>query len=160
MDSVKAWAVSACTVAVVCTLLYRLFPDTAVGRQGRLLLPCVCLCVLLTPLLSLTWSPPAVAPPSAVTQPSQLEARVRQQTVAQLNATLLAMVNQALESYGYRAEKIVTDMDIDATGRIDMGQITVYVDRDTARRSSLVKQVAEQRLGMRVTVALLEDHGS
>ena len=55
MSGLRSWAVLVCTAAVVCTLLYRLFPETSLGRQGRLLLPCVFLCVLLTPLLR--WQP-------------------------------------------------------------------------------------------------------
>ncbi len=157
MGSLKSWAVLACTVAVACTLLYRLFPDTSLGRQGRMLLPCVFLCILLSPLLSATWAlPTGMDSTVQAVDPAVLRARFRQQTVEQVNTTLLAMVNQALESHGYRAEKIITDMDITEDGRISMGQITVYVDEEAARRSSLVKQVAQQRLGMTVTVAQLE----
>lgn len=160
MDSFKSWAVLACTAAVVCTLFYRLFPETSLGRQGRLLLPCVFLCVLLSPLLSVSWSlPTGTGTETQAADPAALEARFRQQTVEQVNATLLAMVNQALENHGYKAEKIVTDMDIAADGSISMGQITVYVDEDAARRSSLIKQVAQQRLGMPVTVVRLEAYG-
>lgn len=157
MDSFKQWAVLACTVAVACTVLYRLFPDTPLGKQGRMMLPCVFLCVLLSPLLSATWSlPSGIETPAPLTDPAALEARFRQQTVEQVNSTLLAMVNQALESYGYKAEKIITDMDIAADGRISMGQITVCVDEDAARRLSLIKQVAQQRLGTTVSVVKLE----
>ncbi len=156
MDGFTGWTVLVCTAAVVCTLLHRLFPDTALGRQGRMVLPAVFLCVILTPLLTVT-----VDLPHGDTVPVQdatvLEARIRQQTVAQVQDTLLAMVNQALASYGYVAEKITADMDIAEDGSISMGQITVYVDEDAYVRSSLVKQVAEKRLGTSVTVMLVRE---
>ena len=81
-------------------------------------------------------------------------ARVRRQMVAQVNETLLAMVNQSLDSYGWSAKKVVADMDIDADGSIHMGQITLYVDETVARRATAVKQIAEQRLGTTVEVAV------
>ncbi len=159
MDGLTNWAVLACTMAVVCTLLYRLFPDTTLGKQGRMLLPCVFLCVILSPLLSLggKWSYNTDSAVQSL-EIDALEARMRQQTVEQMNGIMLAMVNQALESYGYKAEKVVSDMDIAEDGSISMGQITVYVDEDTAQRSSLVKQVAQQRLGTAVVVAKLEEY--
>ena len=158
MDSLRQWAVTLCAAAVVCTALERLFPDTALGRQGRQLLPCVFLCILLSPLLTLRWGLPLMtSQPASATDTATLEARLRQQTVRQVNATLLDMVNQALESYGVQAKKVVTDMDIHEDGSIHMGQITVYVDRKTARRSVLVKQVAENRLGTAVVVAQMEE---
>ena len=84
---------------------------------------------------------------------------MRQQLAAQVNDTLLAMVNQSLAGYGWSAKKVVADMDIDEEGNIYMGQIVVYVDADTARRAVAVRQVAEQRLGTAVSVAVWEDTG-
>jgi hypothetical protein len=50
-------------------------------------------------------------------------------------------------------------MDIDDEGRISMGQITVYVDEDTARRAAAVRQIARQRLGTDVVIARWEETG-
>ena len=143
MDAIRRWALLTCTAAVLCTLLSRLFPDSALGRQGRLLLPCIFLCVTLSPLLSMRWSLPALPQTQTAADTAALEARMRQQTVAQVNTTL-------------QAEKVVADTDIAADGSIDIGQITVYVDSRTAQRSVLVKQVAEKRLGTAVVVAQKE----
>ncbi len=156
MDGFAGWTVLVCTAAVVCTLLHRLFPDTSLGRQGRMVLPAVFLCVILIPLLTVTVDLPD-GNMASVQDAADLEARIRQQTVAQVQDTLLAMVNQALASYGYKAQKITADMDIAEDGSISMGQITIYVDEDTYVRSSLVKQVAEKRLGTSVTVMLVRE---
>ena len=84
---------------------------------------------------------------------------MRQQMVVQVNEQLLDMVNQSLSTYGWQAKKVVTDMDIAEDGSISMGQITLYVDEETAVRATAVKQIAEKRLGTAVTVAVWEDAG-
>lgn len=160
MDGLRRWAVVVCTAAVVCSLLQRLFPETGVGRQGKLLLPCVFLCAVLSPLGGGLWQ--MELPSFSQMQQGDttaLEARMRQQLVAQMNDTLLAMVNQALASHGLEAKKVVTDMDIDGEGCISMGQITVYVDEDTARRAAAVGQIVRQRLGTDVVIARWEETG-
>ena len=157
MEGVQKWAVAVCAAAVVCTLLRHLFPDTRLGQQGRMLLPCLFLCVLLSPISGLSDGvklPNFTAESTA--DSAQITARMRQQVVAQVNATLLEMVNQSLSGYGWSAKKVVADMDIAEDGSIRMGQITLYVDEEVARRSTAVKQVAEKRLGMAVEVAVWE----
>ena len=158
MAGVTAWAIAVCTAAVVCSLLRQLFPDSTLGRQGKLLLPCLFLCVLLSPLsggFSAVKLPDFTAAEPA--DSAALTARMRQQMVAQINEGLLEMVNQSLATYGWQAKKVVADMDIAEDGSISMGQITLYVDEDTAVRATAVKQIAEKRLGTAVTVAVWED---
>lgn len=158
MDGLRQWAVAVCAAAVVCALLRHLFPDNSLGRQGRMLLPCLFLCVLLSPISSLS---------SGVKLPgftdvdradsADLTARMRQQMTAQVNDTLLRMVNQSLAGYGWSAKKVVADMDIGEDGSIRMGQITLYVDEEVARRATAVRQVAEKRLGTAVEVAVWQE---
>ena len=160
MDGLRRWAIAVCAAAVLCTLLQRLFPDTGIGRQGRLLLPCVFLCAFLSPLAG--WAGGSLLPDVAQTaspDTQALTARMRQQLTAQVNSTLLQMINQALANHGFEAKKVVTDMDIDEDGRINMGQITVYVDEDTAQWATAIRQIARQRLGTDVVVARWEDTG-
>lgn len=160
MEEVSQWAVAVCAAAVVCTLLRHVFPDSRLGQQGRMLLPCVFLCVLLFPIsrgFSAVKLPNFTGENSADTE--QITARMRQQVVAQVNDTLLAMVNQALSGYGWSAKKVVADMDIAEDGSIRMGQITLYVDEEVARRATAVQQVAEKRLGAAVEVAVWQDTG-
>ena len=158
MDGFRQWAAVVCTAAVVCALLRQLFPESALGRQARLLLPCVFLCALLSPLSgALTGVKLPAFTDENPADTAALEARMRQQVVDQVNDTLLAMVNQALQGYGWQAKKVTADMDIGEGGSISMGQITVYVDRDTARRGGAVRQVAEKRLGTAVVLAQWEE---
>lgn len=158
MEGLRQWAVAVCAAAVVCTLLRHLFPDDSLGQQGRMLLPCLFLCVLLSPISGLSQGvklpdfTAETAPDSA-----DLTARMRQQVAAQINDTLLRMVNQSLDGYGWSAKKVVADMDIGEDGSIQMGQITLYVDEDVARRATAVRQVAEKRLGTAVEVAVWQE---
>lgn len=160
MEALRQWTLAVCAAAVVCSILQQLFPDNGVGRQGRLVLTTAFLCVLLSPLSGLN-SPVKLPDFTGATSvdSAALTARMRQQLAEQVNATLLAMVNQSLDGYGWSAKKVVADMDIDEEGSIRMGQITVYVDEDVARRAAAVRQVAEKRLGAAVTVAVWEETG-
>ncbi len=159
MHALNTWAAAVCTAAVLCTLLGRLFPDTSIGRQGRVLLPCVFLLALLSPLAGGLKGVQLPAFTEEKVDTAVLEARLRQQTVQQVNDTLLAMCNQALSSYGYEIKKVVTDMDIAADGRISMGQITLYMDEDTVPHSAAVRQIVEKRLGTPVVLARWEESG-
>ncbi len=157
METLRGWALTVCGAAVLCTLLQRLFPDTVIGRQGQLLLPCLFLCALLSPLRGIRATVQVPTFTVAETNSAALEARLQQQTVEQVNTTLLAMANQALSSHGFEAKKVVTDMDILEDGRISMGQITLYVDEDTAPYWAQVKQIVEKRLGTDIVLARWEE---
>ncbi len=157
MTFIREWAVTVCGAAILCTLLSRLFPDSTVGQQGRMLLPCVFLLALLLPLSrgKITMELPAVEGDDTPTV--HMEARLQQQAVEQVNGGLLAMCNEVLTPRGYQAKKVVTDMDILDEGRIDMTQITVYVDEDTARHRGEVVPIIEKRLGTAVHLAVWEE---
>lgn len=152
------WAFAVCATALICTLLRQIFPDSGVGRQGQLLLPCLFLWVLLTPLLSGLSSVklPDFTPNKAVDS-GQLTYEMEGQLTRQVEQRILQMVNQAYATYGWQAKKVTADMDIGEDGSISMGQITLYVDEDTLRRSSQLRQVAEKRLGVAVAIALWEE---
>ncbi len=158
MESLQKWAVAVCCAAVIGTLLRQLFPANRLGEQGRMLLPCLFLCALLSPISSLS---SGVKLPDFTAQSTldeaAITARMRQQVVAQVNDTLLRMVNQSLDGYGWSAKKVVADMDIGEDGSISIGQITLYVDEEVARRATAVQQIAQQRLGTTVEVAVWKE---
>ena len=158
METLRGWAIAVCAAAVLCTLLHRLCPETSLGRQGRLLLPCLFLLAVFAPLPGVTFTVPE-AQTQAAEDTQALRARMLQQTVATVNKTLLAMANQALDSYGVQAKKVVADMDIAEDGRINMGQITVYIDKETLNMAAAVRQVVERRLGTSVVIAEWEENG-
>ncbi len=160
MDDLRAWAMTVCAAAMVCGLCYRLFPDNSLGKQGRLLLPCLFVVALLLPfnrvrlsLDHLTSSPTAI-------DSTALEARMQQQTTVYVNDMLLSMANQALASYGAEVKKVTADVHFTADGGIDMGQITIYIDKDTLNMAAVVRQIVEHRLGTSVVLAQWEDTSS
>lgn len=154
----RQWAIAVCTAAILCTLLRQLFPDNRLGEQGRMLLPCLFLCVLLSPIFKASTGVklPDFTAENALNS-AQLTAQMQAQIQAQVNVTLLSMVNQALDGYGWSAKKVEAEMDIAADGSISMGRITLYVDEDVARRATAVRQVAEKRLGTTVEVAVWQE---
>jgi|GEM_PF-679269 len=155
MEGIRQWAVAVCAAAVVATLLRHIFPDDRLGDSGRSLLPCLFLCVLLSPISSLSSGVklPDFTAENAVDSAALTE-QMRQQMQQQVNDTLLQMVNQALEGYGWSAKKVEAEMDIAADGSISMGRIVLYVDETVARRATAVGQIAEKRLGTAVEVAV------
>ena len=158
MESLRGWAVAVCAAAVLCTLLGYLFPERSLGQQGKMLLPCLFLLAVFAPLPNITVSIPEISAPTAV-DGEALRARMQQQTADTVNKTLLAMANQALASYGAEVKKVVADINIDEDGGINMGQITVYIDKDTLNMAALVRQVVENRLGTAVVMAEWEENG-
>ncbi len=157
MEALRGWALAVCAAAVLCTLLHRLFPENALGQQGRMLLPCLFLLAVFAPLPGVTLSFPEVQTQASV-DTQALRARMQQQTAATVNSTLLSMANQALSSYGVQAKKVVADINIDEDGRINMGQITVYIDNETLNMAAAVRQVVEHRLGTSVMIAEWEEN--
>ena len=158
MDGIRQWAIAVCAAAILCTLLRQLFPDNRLGEQGRMLLPCLFLCVLLSPIFKgfADVKLPDFTAENALNT-TEMTAQMREQMKAQVNDTLLQMVNQALDGYGWSAKKVEADMDIAADGSISMGRITLFVDEDVARRATAVRQVAEKRLGTTVEVAVWQE---
>lgn len=158
MEGVRGWAIAVCAAAVLCTLLHHLFPQNALGQQGRMLLPCLFLLAVFAPLPGVKLSVPK-AQVQTVIDDSALRARMQQQVSATVNDTLLSMANQALKSYGVQAKKVVADINIAQDGGINMGQITVYIDKETLNMAAAVRQVVEHRLGTSVTLAEWEENG-
>ena len=158
MDGVRQWALAVCATALICTLLRHLFPNSGVGRQGQMLLPCLFLWVLLSPLLPglSDVKLPSFTQQNAVNS-AELTQQMRHQLTQQVEQRLLQMINGSLATYGWQAKKVTADMDIGEDGSISMGQITLYVDEDTIRRATAVRQVAEKRLGTSVRVAEWEE---
>lgn len=160
MEDIQKWAIAVCAAAVICTLLRQLFPDNRLGEQGRMLLPCLFLCVLISPIPSLFQDVKMINFTAENTvDAADLTLRMQDQVKTQVNNTLLQMVNQSLSTYGWAAKKVEANMDIGEDGSIEMGQIVVYVDETVGRRATAVKQIAEQRLGTTVTVAVWEETG-
>ncbi|MBQ4612887.1 MAG: hypothetical protein IJB26_05035 [Clostridia bacterium] len=160
MEALQQWALAVCAAAVLCTVVSRLFTDNSLGRQGRMLLPCLFLLAVLAPLSGglQNFSLPDVTAPS--TQQSEaLQSRVHQQTAAYVNETLLKMANQALNSYGVQAKKVVTDINFASDGSINMGQITVYIDKNAINMTAVARQVVQNRLGTDVVIAVWEENG-
>ena len=158
MEGLRGWALAVCAAAVLCTLLHHLFPPTSLGQQGRLLLPCLFLLAVFAPLPGVTITIPEAQSQTTVDD-TALRARMQQQVSATVNDTLLSMANQALKSYGVQAKKVTADINITQDGGINMGQITVYIDKETSNMAAAVRQVVEHRLGTPVTLAEWEENG-
>lgn len=144
MDLVREWGVALCLTAAGCALLRFLAPDTALGRVLERVSAVALLCCALAPLGS-SWLFSLPQTDTAVSGQSALQ----QQVIAQLREPLAAAVQQAgeqaLASYGLKAEKITAQMDIDEDGGIYISEICVTVDSRQAVKSGWIREILSER---------------
>lgn len=153
MDAIKGWAAALCVVAVGCTLIQMLAPKDGMGRIFRILIGAFFLCCMVSPLLSLrkmTNLDLNLLP--AEIQSSLLEDKVKEQLDRQISAAVEKIVNQAMENYNLKAEKVETITDTSEDGSIYMKQIILYLDKQSMAQSAAVRQALEQRLGIPIDV--------
>ncbi len=153
MDSIRAWALALCAVAVACSLLHLIAPKNGMGKIFKMLLAAFFLCCLITPLLSLKdmlHLDIASLPDSVAAE--TLQERVNEQVLRQIDASLLRVTNSALKNYGVQAEKVEAKTDTSADGGICITQIVLYLDKQNIRHAIAAKQVLEDRLETPVIV--------
>ena len=158
LDGVTGWAAALCTAAIGCTALHMLAPKGGLGKLLRLLTAAFFLCCMVSPLLELK----NLLPLSLDSLPQEVSAEALQERVSaqcerQVTAALEKAAGQALERYSIAPAKVDVEMDIDDTGGIYITKIILYLDKHNADSMITAKQVMEQRLGVEVDVAVLEE---
>ncbi|HIW73476.1 MAG TPA: stage III sporulation protein AF [Firmicutes bacterium] len=158
MNAVTGWAAALCTAAVGCTALHMLAPKGGLGKLLRLLTAAFFLCCMVSPLLELK----NITPLSLDTLPAEVSAealqeRVNAQFERQVTAALEQVARQTLENYSLEPAKVAIKMDTDENGGIYITKIILYLDKQNAGGAIAAKQVMEQRLGVEVDVAVLEE---
>lgn len=153
MDAIKGWAAALCVVAVGCTLIQMLAPKDGMGRIFRILIGAFFLCCMVSPLLSLRHitNLDLNLLPTEI-QSTILEEKVKEQLDRQISAAVEKIVNQAMENYNLKAEKVETMTDTSEDGSIYMKQIILYLDKQSMSKSAAVRQALEQRLGIPIDV--------
>ena len=148
----QAWCTALCAVSLGCTAVQMLIDGKGIGRILHVLLACCFLCAVLTPLsgvLPEEWG-------FGKTDDTDWLEKADSHTLAVLEGTVLKEANRVLESYGYHAEKSRVFTDISEDGRIFIEHIVLYVDAESYKQSSAVKQLATKQLGCETVVRLYE----
>ncbi len=157
MSGLIGWAGTVCMAAAGVTALHMLVGKEGTGRVFRLLTAAFFLCAVFSPLLTAKGDFSSFL--NMDTEAVQLDPFL-QQSVDELEQTteeiLLQTVNTAFHNYDLNAEKVDITMDNSADGSISITSITVYLDGADSLQRVWAKQVAEQRLGTEVEIAIAD----
>ncbi len=153
MEAVRGWAIGLCAAAVGCTVLQMLAPKGGLGKLFHLLTAAFFLCCLLFPVLTFKNLPELdISSLPEDIQSSMLEDRIQQQLLTQIDESLQTVTAQALESYGFSAEKVVANTTTSEEGGIYMDSVTVYLDKQNLKHGINIRLLLEQRLGVTVRI--------
>ncbi|MDD2361917.1 MAG: hypothetical protein PHH84_03015 [Oscillospiraceae bacterium] len=157
MDSITRWAGALCFAAVGCTAFQILAPKKGMGKIFRLLTAAFFLCCLASPLLSVKSiikidfkNLPRVA------STYDIQEKVKEQFKSQVNAALELTARQTLSEQNIELGKIEANIDIDEDSRIYINGVVLYLDKQSRSMSLTAEQLMEERLGVDVTVMIIE----
>ncbi len=158
MNAVTGWAAALCTAAIGCTALHMLAPKGGLGRLFKLLTAAFFLCCMVSPLLQLK----NISSLSLDILPEEVSAealqeRVNAQFERQVTAALEETARQTLQKYSIEPAKVEIKMDTDENGGIYITKIILYLDKQNADGAIAAKQAMEQRLGVEVDIAVLDE---
>ena len=158
MNAVTGWAAALCTAAIGCTALHMLAPKGGLGKLFKLLTAAFFLCCMVSPLLELK----NISALSLEVLPEEISAQALQERVnaqfeRQVTAALEHTARQTLEKYSIEPAKVDVNMDMDENGGIYITKIILYLDKQNAGGAIAAKQAMEQRLGVEVDTAVLEE---
>lgn len=148
----QKWCAALCALSLGCTAVQMLVDNKGLGRILYILLACCFLCAMLTPLSG-------VIPESlgfGDVSDSDWMQQADRMTLSALESTVVRESNAVLNSYGYHAEKSHVIADISEDGRISIEYIILYVDADSYKQSSAVRQLVTGHLGCETVVRQYE----
>ena len=145
MEALQNRTAALVAVSLAATALGMLVGDKGVGRAFRLILACLFLLTVLSPLADgVTLAGTSPAPPSEGAEDAY--------TLRVLEGTVLRVCNQALENYGYAVKKAEVITDISEDGRISITEVILYADGRSYTERSAVTQLTRSRLGCETEV--------
>ncbi len=155
MNGLVGWAGAVCMAAAGITALHMLVGKEGAGRVFRLLTAAFFLLAVFSPLLTLKGdflSLPDTGFQTAA--PSVLIDKNLDQLEQATEDILLQTVNTTFHNYDLNAQKVEVMMDNSEDGSISITSITVYLDKADSLQRVWAKQIAEQRLGTEVIIAM------
>ncbi|MDD4546817.1 MAG: hypothetical protein PHR24_05925 [Oscillospiraceae bacterium] len=157
MDGITKWAAALCFAAVGCTAFQILAPKKGLGNIFRLITAAFFLCCLASPLLSVKSIEDINFDnlPRAVSA-DDIQHKVKQQIKSQVNTALELTARQTLSEHNIELGKIEANIDIDEDSRIYINGVVLYLDKQNRSLSLTAEQLMEERLGVEVTVIILE----
>lgn len=155
MNGLIGWAGAVCMAAAGITALHMLVGKEGTGRVFRLLTAAFFLLTVFSPILTGKGDISSLL--EADFQPvtsSPLIDKNRDQLEQATEEILLQTVNTTFHNYDLNAQKVDVKMDNSEDGSISITSITVYLDKADSLQRVWAKQIAEQRLGTEVIIAM------
>ncbi len=156
MNGLIGWAGTVCMAAAGCTALHMLVGKTGTGRVFRLLTSAFFLCAVFSPLLSLRGDLQLPDISAGAPEINPLEMQSMEQIERITADILLQTVNTTFENYELKADRVEIRMDTSDDGSISISNITVFLQDADSLERVWAKQIAEQRLGTEVEIAIAE----
>ena len=154
MDGVREWAAAICAAAVLCGGAGMLAPEGKQAKSLKMILSVVFMCVLLSPLGSLSSCRSGlgdIASPTSYAESGLLDL-VEEQTAGAMSGSVETLVSDQLEMLGFTAEEITVDMDISGDGCISIGQVVVTVNGADDAALAVISERLYDRLGLNAKV--------
>jgi hypothetical protein len=158
MSEITKWAAALCVAAIGCTAVQILAPKKGLGNIFKMIIAAFFLCCMVSPLLSIKSIlnlnidnlPREVAA-------EEIQRRVNQQFEQQVSISLQAKIEQVFKSYDITLIKVEVNMDNAEDQSIYITNVVLYLDKQSRSKAIAAKQLAEDILGIEVTITVLED---
>lgn len=158
MSEIAKWAAALCVAAIGCTALQILAPKKGMGNIFKLITAAFFLCVMISPLLSgrsiLNLNFNGIAREISA---DEIQSRVVEQIENQVTVALKAKMDQVFKNYGIELRKVEVNMDIGENQSIYINNIVLYLDKQNRTKAIHAKQLAEEILGVEVTISIDEE---
>ena len=155
---VTVWASSLCAAAIVCTALSMLAPKNGLGKLFKMITSAFFIICMLAPLSSL---PSLISTgfekgETNLSRSEELNETMRNQISAQAESAILAIIRNVFDSNGVdiNIQKVSVNMDTGTDDRIYISSVTLYIDEESASQTAIIKQIAQQALGVGVDVKI------
>lgn len=158
MDDITKWAAALCVAAIGCTALQMLAPKKGLGSIFKMITAAFFLCCLAVPLLSMNsiLSLNIDSLPREVAA-GEIEERVQKQFEEQVASALKVKLEQAFKNYNITLTEIEVNMDTGEDGSIYINEVVLYLDKQSQSEAIAAKQLAEDLLGIDVTIMIAEN---
>ncbi|HHV51284.1 MAG TPA: hypothetical protein GXX54_06210 [Clostridiales bacterium] len=155
MSGITQWAAALCVAAIGCTALQILAPKKGMGNIFKLIIAAFFLCVMISPLLAgrsiLNLDFNDI---SSEISADAIQIRVAEQFKNQVTSAVKAKMEQVFKNYGIVLTKVEVNMDIRESQSIYINNVVLYLDKQSRLKAIQAKQLAEEILGIEVTVSI------
>jgi len=155
MSGITQWAAALCVAAIGCTALQILAPKKGMGNIFKLIIAAFFLYVMISPLLAgrsiLNLDFNDI---SSEISADAIQIRVAEQFKNQVTSAVKAKMEQVFKNYGIVLTKVEVNMDIRESQSIYINNVVLYLDKQSRLKAIQAKQLAEEILGIEVTVSI------